>query len=58
MGIYIFHNTENLTIDEQLNPYRGSTGFIQCIPSKSAKYGNKIWWLCDAEKSNQLNGII
>lgn len=40
---------ENITIDEQLFPYRGRTKFTQYIPSKPAKYGIKVWWACDAK---------
>lgn len=50
--------TENLTIDEQLFPYRGRTKFTQYIPSKPAKYGIKIWWICDAENYYPLTGQI
>lgn len=39
-----------LTVDEQLFPYRGRTRFTQYIPSKPAKYGIKLWWLCDANR--------
>lgn len=54
----MYKPTENLTIDEQLYPYRGRTGFTQYIPSKPAKYGIKIWWICDAENAYPLQGII
>lgn len=47
-----------LTVDEQLFPYRGRTRFTQYIPSKPAKYGNKMWWLCDAKSFYPLNGQI
>lgn len=50
--------TENLTIDEQLYPYRGRTKFTQYIPSKPAKYGIKVWWICDAKNSYPLHGQI
>ena len=32
--------------------------FIQYIPSKPAKYGIKVWWICDAENSYPLTGQI
>ena len=35
--------SEFLTIDEMLVPFRGRCSFIQCIPSKPAKYGMKIF---------------
>ncbi|XP_065662544.1 piggyBac transposable element-derived protein 4-like [Hydra vulgaris] len=54
----IYKPTENLTVDEQLYPFRGRTKFTQYIPSKPAKYGIKIWWVCDAENAFPLNGII
>ena len=37
---------EAITFDEQLFPYRGRTRFTQYIPSKPAKYGLKVCWLC------------
>lgn len=40
---------ENITVDEQLFPFRGRTKFTQYIPSKPAKYGIKIWWACEAK---------
>ncbi|KAK3701972.1 hypothetical protein RRG08_017862 [Elysia crispata] len=33
---------ENITVDEQLVPFRGRCSFIQYIPSKPDKYGIKI----------------
>lgn len=53
-----YRPTENLTIDEQLFPYRGRTRFTQYIPSKPAKYEIKIWWICDAENFYSLTGQI
>ncbi|XP_044589814.1 piggyBac transposable element-derived protein 3-like isoform X2 [Cotesia glomerata] len=50
--------TECLTIDEQLYPYRGRTRFTQYIPSKPAKYGIKVWWICDAENLYPLTGQL
>lgn len=40
-----YRPTENLTIDEQLFPYRSRTKFTRYIPSKPAKYGIKVWWI-------------
>lgn len=34
---------DNITIDEQLYPYRGRTRFTQYIPSKPARYGLKVF---------------
>lgn len=47
-----------LTVDEQLFAYRGRTRFTQYIPPKPAKYGIKIWWLCDSKTYYPLKGII
>ena len=33
---------ENLTIDEQLVPFRGHCCFVQYMPNKRAKYGLKF----------------
>lgn len=38
-----------LTVDEQLLPFRGRCPFIQYIPNKPAKYGIKIWIVCDSK---------
>lgn len=43
-----FNLSEYTTIDEMLHPFRGRCSFIQYIPSKPAKYGIKIFALCDA----------
>lgn len=40
---------KNVTVDEQLLPYRGRCPFTQYLPSKPAKYGIKIWVVCDSE---------
>lgn len=48
---------KNLTIDEQLVPFRGRVSFRQYIPSKPDKYGMKIWWICDSVNSYPLKGI-
>lgn len=48
---------ENLTVDEQLIPYRGRCPFKQYIPSKPDKYGMKMFWLCDAATGYPLKGI-
>lgn len=47
-----------LTVDEQLFPYRGGTRFTQYIPSKPAKYGIKVWWICDKKSFYPLKGSI
>lgn len=48
----------SVTVDEQLYPYRGGTGFTQYIPSKPARYGIKVWWVCDATTSYPVKGQI
>lgn len=50
--------SENITVDEQLFPFRGRTRFTQYIPSKPAKYGIKVWWACDAKTFYPLCGQI
>ena len=39
----------NITIDEQLVPFRGRCGFLQYLPSKPDKYGMKLFWAEDSE---------
>lgn len=38
-----------LTVDEMLEPFRGRCGFRQYIPNKPAKYGLKLFGICDAK---------
>lgn len=40
---------EFVTIDEKLEPFRGRCSFIQYIPNKPAKYGIKIFAMCDSK---------
>ncbi|KAL3970568.1 tumor necrosis factor alpha-induced protein 2 [Sarotherodon galilaeus] len=40
-----------VTVDERLVPFRGRCPFRQYMPSKPARYGIKIWVLCDARSS-------
>jgi len=47
-----------LTVDEQLVPFRGNCPFRQCMKSKPAKYGIKIWWAVDSETWSPLNGQV
>lgn len=47
----LYNVSENVTVDEQLVPFRGRCPFRQYIPSKPAKYGIKIWALCDSKSS-------
>ncbi|XP_049308583.1 piggyBac transposable element-derived protein 3-like [Bactrocera dorsalis] len=53
-----FRPYSDITVDEQLFPYRGRTKFTQYIPSKPAKYGTKVWWACDAKTHYPLSGNI
>ncbi|XP_051913269.1 piggyBac transposable element-derived protein 4-like [Hippocampus zosterae] len=41
----------DVCVDEQLIAFRGRCNFKQYMPSKPAKYGIKIWALCDAQTS-------
>ncbi|CAF4083376.1 unnamed protein product [Rotaria magnacalcarata] len=43
-----FTPIENLTIDEQLVPFRGHCFFVQYMLKKPSKYGLEFWLLCDA----------
>jgi len=54
----MYKPTENLTIDEQLYPYRGKTKFIQYIPSKPANYGIIVWCIGVAKNCYPLSGQI
>lgn len=47
----LFNPDRDICIDEQLVPYRGRCRFKQYIPSKPAKYGLKIWAVCDVKTS-------
>lgn len=38
-----------VTIDEKLQAFRGRCSFVQYIPNKPAKYGIKMFLLCDAK---------
>ena len=46
---------ENLTVDEQLVPFRGCCCFVQYMPKKPAKYGLKFWLLCDVDSRYVLS---
>lgn len=46
-----------LTVDEQLEKYRGGCGFKVFIKSKPGKYGIKVFMLCDADKLYCINGF-
>ena len=57
LRIYYIPGTD-LTVDEQLVPFRGRCPFRQYIPSKPAKYGIKVWWCCDSATSYPLNAEV
>lgn len=46
---------KTVTVDEQLIPFRGRCPFTQYIPSKPAKYGIKMWVLCDSKSYYAYN---
>ena len=50
-----YNVSELVTMDEMLHPFRGRCGFVQYIPNKPAKYGIKIYALCDAKTFYTLN---
>ncbi|KAF2879851.1 hypothetical protein ILUMI_26308 [Ignelater luminosus] len=45
--------SDRLTVDEQ-----GRTRFTQFMPSRPAKYGIKVWWVCNARNPYPLTGQI
>nr|XP_033472352.1 piggyBac transposable element-derived protein 4-like [Epinephelus lanceolatus]XP_033472354.1 piggyBac transposable element-derived protein 4-like [Epinephelus lanceolatus] len=47
----LFNPGRDVCVDEQLVPFRGRCSFRQYIPSKPAKYGLKVWVVCDVETS-------
>lgn len=49
---------ENVTVDEQLFPFRGPFSFRVYIPSKPAKYGIKVYWVNDSVSSYPYKGQI
>ncbi|XP_054639996.1 piggyBac transposable element-derived protein 4-like [Dunckerocampus dactyliophorus] len=50
----MFNAGRDVCVDEQLIAFRGRCSFKQYMPSKPAKYGIKIWALCDARTSYAL----
>ncbi|KRX77523.1 PiggyBac transposable element-derived protein 4 [Trichinella sp. T6] len=44
-----------ITVDERLIPLKGRCPFRQYMPKKPAKYGIKVWTLCDAKTSYAWN---
>lgn len=53
-----FIPSDCVIIDEQLVPFRGRCKFRQYMASKPAKYGIKIFWICDARVPYAIDGIV
>ena len=53
-----FIPSDCVTVDEQLVSFRGRCKFLQYIPNKPAKYGLKIFWVCDARIPYAIDGIV
>ncbi|XP_037911991.1 piggyBac transposable element-derived protein 4-like [Hermetia illucens] len=51
----LYNPQKNITIDEQLVPFRGRCPFRQYMPMKPAKYGMKNWVACDSGTSYVWN---
>uniref|UniRef100_A0AAX7T7S3 PiggyBac transposable element-derived protein domain-containing protein n=2 Tax=Astatotilapia calliptera TaxID=8154 RepID=A0AAX7T7S3_ASTCA len=47
----LFCPDTEVCVDEQLVPFKGRCGFRQYMPKKPAKYGLKVWALCDVKTS-------
>ncbi|XP_070982190.1 piggyBac transposable element-derived protein 4-like [Oncorhynchus clarkii lewisi] len=47
----LYNPGPDVTVDEQLVPFRGRCSFRQYIPSKPAKYSIKSWVACNAKSS-------
>lgn len=47
----LFSPDRDICVDEQLVLFRGRCNFKQYIPTKPAKYGLKIWTVCDVKTS-------
>lgn len=56
--VVAYNRHENLTVDEQLNGFRGRTCLTQFIPSKPSKYGIKVWWVNVPSSVYQLQAHI
>ncbi|XP_047241326.1 piggyBac transposable element-derived protein 4-like [Girardinichthys multiradiatus] len=48
---YLYNPGPDVTVDEQLVPFRGRCPFQQYMPSKPAKYWIKSWVACNAKSS-------
>ncbi|XP_063348689.1 piggyBac transposable element-derived protein 4-like [Pelmatolapia mariae] len=47
----LFSPDRDVTVDEQLVPFKGRCSFRQYIPKKPAKYAIKVWAACDVKTS-------
>ena len=45
----------DITVNEQLVPFRGRCPFRQYFPSKPAKHGIKIWWTSDSYSVHRIH---
>lgn len=48
----------NISVDENLLPWKGRLGFRQYIPSKRARYGIKIYKLCESSTGYIWNALV
>ncbi len=51
----IYNPGPEVTVDERLFAFRGRCNFKQYMPKKPAKYGIKMWTVCDAKNSYAWN---
>ncbi len=51
----IYNPGPEVTVDERLVAFRGRCNFKQYMPKKPAKYGIKMWTVCDAKNSYAWN---
>ncbi|KRY15672.1 PiggyBac transposable element-derived protein 4 [Trichinella patagoniensis] len=51
----IYNSRVYITVDEQLTPFICRCPFHQYMLKKPAKYGIKVWTLCDAKNSYAWN---
>lgn len=56
--ITLYKPSAEVTVDEQLLPFRGRAPFRIYMPAKPDKYGLEILALCDAKTAYRVNGII
>lgn len=54
----VFVPNQNISIDESLIAYKGRLGWKQYIPSKRARFGIKLFQLCESESGYIWNSFI